>query len=411
MLAWMDEEALRRTRESGEAWFWSRSRETYWRKGETSGNTLAVEELREDCDADTILLRVRPAGPVCHTGAESCFAPWLWRVITERALQRPGGLVRRRRCSTIRRSLPERWERKGSKLRSRAPGSRISGSWRSWPISGSTAMRCWPRAGSTRSSSKKSYAAARTAASAPAAGPAPARGQIGKFESRARPSRPRSRNAAASSGSLLTRPAQAVEERLAVGLDAAGENGVGPAELEQVERLAERVQPRRLPAEGHVRAGEPEEDPQVAGVRVDDDVREARRVDERRPVREGDAVELDERLDACEPRPEDDGAALSCGRRRLRMAERCRGGDAGEPARAARADAGRAAAGARRRRSRGRERSSRLRARRAISAGRPQDERRVGAAEGVGVAEDDAELQLARLVRDRIPVAVRIGLG
>ena len=91
MLAWMDEEALRRTRESGEAWFWSRSREEYWRKGETSGNTLAVEELREDCDADTILLRVRPAGPVCHTGAESCFAPWLWRVISERALQRPEG--------------------------------------------------------------------------------------------------------------------------------------------------------------------------------------------------------------------------------------------------------------------------------------------------------------------------------
>lgn len=91
MLAWMDDEALRRTRESGEAWFWSRSRETYWRKGETSGNTLAVEELREDCDADTILLRVRPAGPVCHTGAESCFAPWLWRVITERAQERPDG--------------------------------------------------------------------------------------------------------------------------------------------------------------------------------------------------------------------------------------------------------------------------------------------------------------------------------
>lgn len=91
MLAWMDEEALRRTRETGEAWFWSRSREEHWHKGETSGSTLAVEELREDCDADAILLRVRPAGPVCHTGAESCFAPWLWRVITERARQRPEG--------------------------------------------------------------------------------------------------------------------------------------------------------------------------------------------------------------------------------------------------------------------------------------------------------------------------------
>jgi phosphoribosyl-ATP pyrophosphohydrolase/phosphoribosyl-AMP cyclohydrolase len=91
MLAWMDEEALRRTRESGEAWFWSRSRQEYWRKGATSGNTLAVEEIRDDCDGDAILLRVRPAGPACHTGAESCFAPWLWRRIAERAQERPEG--------------------------------------------------------------------------------------------------------------------------------------------------------------------------------------------------------------------------------------------------------------------------------------------------------------------------------
>lgn len=91
MLAWMDEEALRRTRESGEAWFWSRSRQEYWRKGATSGSTLAVEEVRDDCDGDAILLRVRPAGPVCHTGAESCFAPWLWRRIKERERERPEG--------------------------------------------------------------------------------------------------------------------------------------------------------------------------------------------------------------------------------------------------------------------------------------------------------------------------------
>jgi phosphoribosyl-ATP pyrophosphohydrolase/phosphoribosyl-AMP cyclohydrolase len=91
MLAWMDDEALRRTRESGEAWFWSRSRQEYWRKGASSGNTLAVEELREDCDGDAILLRVRPAGPACHTGAVSCFAPWLWRVVAERAKERPEG--------------------------------------------------------------------------------------------------------------------------------------------------------------------------------------------------------------------------------------------------------------------------------------------------------------------------------
>ena len=91
MLAWMDDGALRRTRESGEAWFWSRSRKEYWHKGATSGSTLAVEEIREDCDGDAVLLRARPAGPVCHTGAESCFAPWLWRRIVERRRERPEG--------------------------------------------------------------------------------------------------------------------------------------------------------------------------------------------------------------------------------------------------------------------------------------------------------------------------------
>lgn len=91
MLAWMNDEALRRTMESGEAWFWSRSRGRLWRKGETSGNTLAVEEVRDDCDGDALLLRVRPAGPTCHTGALTCFAPWLWRRIRERLATRPEG--------------------------------------------------------------------------------------------------------------------------------------------------------------------------------------------------------------------------------------------------------------------------------------------------------------------------------
>jgi phosphoribosyl-ATP pyrophosphohydrolase/phosphoribosyl-AMP cyclohydrolase len=91
MLGYMDDEALRRTRESGEVWFWSRSRQEYWHKGATSGNTFAVEEIRDDCDGDALLLRVRPAGPACHTGSESCFAPWLWRVIAERAAHRPEG--------------------------------------------------------------------------------------------------------------------------------------------------------------------------------------------------------------------------------------------------------------------------------------------------------------------------------
>jgi phosphoribosyl-AMP cyclohydrolase / phosphoribosyl-ATP pyrophosphohydrolase len=91
MLAWMDDEALRLTRDSGQAHFFSRSRNRLWRKGETSGNTLEVEELREDCDGDAILLRVRPAGPVCHTGSASCFAPWLWRLVAERSATRPEG--------------------------------------------------------------------------------------------------------------------------------------------------------------------------------------------------------------------------------------------------------------------------------------------------------------------------------
>jgi phosphoribosyl-AMP cyclohydrolase / phosphoribosyl-ATP pyrophosphohydrolase len=91
MLAWMDEEALRLTCETGEAHFFSRSRDRLWRKGETSGNTLAVEELREDCDGDAILVRVTPNGPACHTGSLSCFAPWLWRRVAERAATRPEG--------------------------------------------------------------------------------------------------------------------------------------------------------------------------------------------------------------------------------------------------------------------------------------------------------------------------------
>ena len=91
MLAWMDGEAERRTRATGQAWFWSRSRGEYWQKGATSGSTLAVVELRDDCDGDALLLRVTPAGPACHTGSLSCFAPALWRTITERAGERPEG--------------------------------------------------------------------------------------------------------------------------------------------------------------------------------------------------------------------------------------------------------------------------------------------------------------------------------
>ena len=73
MLAYMSRESLTRTRESGEAWFWSRSRQELWHKGATSGNTLAVREVRVDCDEDVLLLKVDPAGPACHTGERSCF--------------------------------------------------------------------------------------------------------------------------------------------------------------------------------------------------------------------------------------------------------------------------------------------------------------------------------------------------
>jgi phosphoribosyl-ATP pyrophosphohydrolase/phosphoribosyl-AMP cyclohydrolase len=73
MLAWMNAEALRLTRATGVVHFWSRSRGALWKKGETSGNTLAVVELRIDCDRDAILVRARPAGPACHTGATACF--------------------------------------------------------------------------------------------------------------------------------------------------------------------------------------------------------------------------------------------------------------------------------------------------------------------------------------------------
>ncbi len=73
MVAWMNAEALRLTRETGQAHFWSRSRRALWRKGETSGNVMRVQEIRVDCDGDTLLLLVEPAGPACHTGAMSCF--------------------------------------------------------------------------------------------------------------------------------------------------------------------------------------------------------------------------------------------------------------------------------------------------------------------------------------------------
>ena len=104
MLGWMNEEALRRTRETGEVWFWSRSRSELWHKGATSGNVLRVRELRTDCDADAILVRAEPSGPTCHTGRESCF----WQDFEGQVLEPPRssfldqleGIVKLRRSST-----------------------------------------------------------------------------------------------------------------------------------------------------------------------------------------------------------------------------------------------------------------------------------------------------------------------
>jgi phosphoribosyl-AMP cyclohydrolase len=73
MVAWMNAESLRLTQETGYATFWSRSRQELWKKGATSGNLQRVQEIRVDCDADTLLLKVEPAGPACHTGHRSCF--------------------------------------------------------------------------------------------------------------------------------------------------------------------------------------------------------------------------------------------------------------------------------------------------------------------------------------------------
>jgi phosphoribosyl-ATP pyrophosphohydrolase/phosphoribosyl-AMP cyclohydrolase len=103
-LAYMNEEALQRTRETGELHLWSRSRAELWHKGATSGNTQAVRALRLDCDGDALLALVDPAGPACHTGERTCFhrgelqppaphetLPGLERTLLARARERPAG--------------------------------------------------------------------------------------------------------------------------------------------------------------------------------------------------------------------------------------------------------------------------------------------------------------------------------
>ena len=100
MLAWMNEEALRRTEQTGQTWFWSRSRGELWNKGATSGNRLRVAGISIDCDRDALLIDVIPEGPACHTGAWSCFGDGaggqlglegLMGVLRQRNAERPEG--------------------------------------------------------------------------------------------------------------------------------------------------------------------------------------------------------------------------------------------------------------------------------------------------------------------------------
>ena len=98
MLAYMNEESLRKTKETGQTWFWSRSRNDLWHKGATSGNTQKVVHIAEDCDSDALLVTVEATGPACHTGTTSCFsgAPdqpleRLMTVLRDRYGRRPEG--------------------------------------------------------------------------------------------------------------------------------------------------------------------------------------------------------------------------------------------------------------------------------------------------------------------------------
>lgn len=80
MLGFMNEEAYEETKETGKVTFFSRTKNRLWMKGETSGNTLQVVSMMVDCDNDTILIKANPAGPVCHTGADTCFGERMWKI-------------------------------------------------------------------------------------------------------------------------------------------------------------------------------------------------------------------------------------------------------------------------------------------------------------------------------------------
>ena len=123
MLAYMNDEALDLTLETGQVHFWSRSRSEIWRKGATSGNTMAVESIDTDCDSDSILVSVIPAGPACHTGTVTCFNETdtlrgigtLWQTISERAEDLPedsytADLIRAGTDATARKVIEEAGE-------------------------------------------------------------------------------------------------------------------------------------------------------------------------------------------------------------------------------------------------------------------------------------------------------------
>ena len=113
MLAYMNAESVRRTIETEETWFWSRSRSSLWHKGETSGNTQRVVEVSTDCDNDTLLITVEPRGPACHTGAASCF---------DRALE-DDGVINSEECLDLGEMLNNLYALVESRRRERPEGS------------------------------------------------------------------------------------------------------------------------------------------------------------------------------------------------------------------------------------------------------------------------------------------------
>ena len=139
-LAYMNAQALERTRATGELHLWSRSREELWHKGATSGHTQAVRAIRYDCDGDALVALVEPAGPACHTGERTCFhrgelepaaphevLPGLERTIAARAPRRPRAPTPRS-CSPTRRSRARRWRRRPRRSPARCARRATSGS-------------------------------------------------------------------------------------------------------------------------------------------------------------------------------------------------------------------------------------------------------------------------------------------